>query len=376
VTRVVKLAIALALSCAAFARTSAAQEAPQPPRYEMTLALDELTAFHAVAEHGVRKYGVPAPFEIELRAASAGLEWRVAIEGRERFLAWDYWAKEKTVEIFGGLDLEHLDAGAKSAARAFAALARKLEEAKAHPRFEPFTVTALVRERGAELWLESDAGAFVAAGERAAELRDFVGRTVLATGLPTEPGKLVLQKAVPRRDGTLETFVMSHCPFGKRAQRSLLEHSAATAGDVVAAAPRVEFRYLFYRSESGGRVAWTSMHGESELAENLVQMILRDEFPGYYASYVLARITAGDQADWRDVARGAAVDAETIAAVDEIARTERDVRIEREWRYAVEQYAIRDGSPTFVWESRVVRSLRSVRAFEGVETSSESCATK
>ncbi|HLP83399.1 MAG TPA: hypothetical protein VK157_03535, partial [Phycisphaerales bacterium] len=117
------------------------------------------------------------------------------------------------------------------------------------------------------------------------------------------------------------------------------------------------------------------LHGESELRENLVQMVIRDTFPANFAAYVLAR-GADLHADWRVIAAAAGLTPAEAAVVDARMTSDRNALIAAEFEYVSQTLGVIDGSPSFFWESQRIGDLASVRAFEAIDlAASGSCGS-
>ncbi|MBI5347073.1 MAG: hypothetical protein HZB66_00500 [Candidatus Aenigmarchaeota archaeon] len=80
----------------------------------------------------------------------------------------------------------------------------------------------------------------------------------------------------------LQAFVVSYCPYGLQMQRALVS-VAEIMGD------NIKIRYI--GSVENGKV--TSMHGETEAAENLRQICIREEQKDKYWAYVKCFIKEG-----------------------------------------------------------------------------------
>jgi len=84
---------------------------------------------------------------------------------------------------------------------------------------------------------------------------------------------------------TLQSFVVSNCPYGLQMQRILVDVYKSIGNKA-----NIEVRYI--GSISGGEIQ--SMHGADEAAENLKQICMREEQSNIYWNYIACYIRAGD----------------------------------------------------------------------------------
>lgn len=86
----------------------------------------------------------------------------------------------------------------------------------------------------------------------------------------------------------LTAFIVSQCPYGLQAQRILAE----AIKSVPALKESIKVKYL--GAITDGKI--TSMHGDNEAQENLLQICIREEQSAKYWDYVSCYIQAGDSA--------------------------------------------------------------------------------
>ena len=87
-------------------------------------------------------------------------------------------------------------------------------------------------------------------------------------------------------------------------------------------------------------------------------------------SYLRLR-AGGGHAPWRKLAEQAGLTAENLAAIETAITGEREALIRREYDYATGRHDIRDGSPTFVWESERLADLKKIEVFKDIESASQ-----
>ena len=108
---------------------------------------------------------------------------------------------------------------------------------------------------------------------------------------------------------TLELFVMSYCPFGVQAEEKLIP-IVKEFGD------EIDFKLQFIAQEKKAPSAhditpFTSLHGYPEVAENIRQLLIAQEYPDQYLDYILCRGKKLDKS-WEDCAKKLGIDVERI----------------------------------------------------------------
>ena len=195
---------------------------------------------------------------------------------------------------------------------------------------------------------------------------------VVADGFVKVPGEFEVTRFLAKRENTLELFVMSFCPFGQKAEAKLLAFLASTNA---IAKLRLDVHYIFYKQQKDAKDVFVSLHGEPEVTENLVQMLMRDHFPSVvFQNYLHLRNKSGDT-DWKKLAEQVGLTKDNIAFIETSITTNRDALIRGEYDYAAGRYEITDGSPSYVWESERVSDLKKIAAFKGLdEINVETCS--
>ena len=108
---------------------------------------------------------------------------------------------------------------------------------------------------------------------------------------------------------TLELFVMSYCPFGVQAEEKVFP-IVKEFGDTI------DFKLRFIAQEketvSFQEVTpFTSLHGYPEVAENIRQLLIAQEYPDKYLDYILCRGKKLDKS-WEDCAEKHGIDVAKI----------------------------------------------------------------
>ncbi len=181
----------------------------------------------------------------------------------------------------------------------------------------------------------------------------------LSFGLDLEPEQTT---AVLPQHNHLDVFVMSYCPFAQAAEAGLLNYlNAMPAGQSF----EIEIHYIFYKTIQDGTIVYTCLHGEKEVQENLVQMMIRDLAPEYFHLYLLARI--GSRAPWQELAAGVGLTQAEIEHIQTAIELLRDELIEREYAVTTQTYKIYDGSPAYVWNGERIKNLTDIGVFKDLQ---------
>ena len=108
---------------------------------------------------------------------------------------------------------------------------------------------------------------------------------------------------------TVELFVMSYCPYGVQAEEKLIPI-------VKAFGTQIDFKLQFIAQEKVKPSAqditpFTSLHGYPEVAENIRQLLIAQEYPDRYLDYILCRGKKLNKS-WEACAEKLGIDVERI----------------------------------------------------------------
>ena len=147
----------------------------------------------------------------------------------------------------------------------------------------------------------------------------------------------------------VELFVMSYCPFGTAAEKELLPF-LKKYGETI------DFKLRFIASEkeksegkAAGELQFTSLHGETEVIEDLRQMVIAELYPERFFDYLLCRADHLKEA-WTKCAQKVGLDIGRIAREIETEQTKQ--RFLQHIR-RTEELGIK-GSPTLVIDGREI----------------------
>ena len=112
----------------------------------------------------------------------------------------------------------------------------------------------------------------------------------------------------------LDLFVMSMCPYGVHAERSLVP-ILQEMGD------KIDFTLYFIASEQAGGV-FQSLHGSQEILEDRRQLVISRHYPALFLNYLLLRLSDYSNPDWTLAARSAGLD---VRSVSELMNSGREI---------------------------------------------------
>jgi hypothetical protein len=354
-------------------RASAAEAdlSPKPPKFTLTLNLNEFSIFNVAEMDGLSKYGGSGNFQLEIARVHTNVVWNVTITGGRSLELLGIFLGERTVKLVQGLDANNLDSNEKIALEAIKSLTRKLDDAQRNPVWDSVRITGMLGGQGTNWTIQAPDATLRLSGEKLSELQGWDGRAIVADGFIKVPGEFELTDFLDARKNTLELFVMSACPFGQRAEAKVLAFLSQT-NDVTR--PRLEVHYIFYKQQKDGHEVFSSLHGEEEIIEDLVQIVIRDRHPQSINGYLRLR-TGNGSTPWLQLAEQVGLCPSDLGEIMNLITNQRDQLIRAEYEYVTGRYGITDGSPTYVWESERVPDLSHIATFKGLEAVSvETCS--
>jgi hypothetical protein len=330
----------------------------------MKLNLNEFSILNSAIVDGLKKYGGNINMSLNMAKENEEIFWTLTTDNQRVFQAVSYYLAEKSSDLIRNINVDHLDANGKIALKAMKSLSLKAEDARENPVWDPVKVSGVVSEEKENWYITGKTGKYQITGKMLSEIQKVRGKAVVAAGVVKTEGQFELAGFIEKRANTLELFVMSHCPFGQKAVSSMLNHLLNHSNE---SKPRLEIRYIFYKKNENGKEMFTALHGEKEIQENLVQMIIRDRYPRAFNDYLLMR--ASDmQSPWEKLASGSGLGEKKIRLIARTIETDREKLIREEYEYAVNTYQISDGSPTYVWESEIVTDISTIEPFKEINS--------
>lgn len=336
-------------------------------RYELRLAPAE---FSLLTDAAQRALSGRAEFGVLLQRSETDVEWTVTVKNPPLMETWRNCLAAKAAEMVSAADFDKLSDSAKKDFGTLKSIVAKLDDSKAHPVYDTVTFAGNLSSSDGGLTIRNEAYSYKVTGQLSESLRSQIGKSLVVTGKMKAADEIEATRFAERRANTLDLFVMSQCPFGKRAESALITFLRNTVAQGEQA-PQLDVHYILYKRQSGGQDTFTSMHGEEEIAEDLVQIVIRDSFPKSFTEYLIQR--AKSDKPWQQVAKAAGLDDVAVAAIEADTKAKRDALLKREYDYVAETYLIYDASPTFVWEGVRISDIRQVKPFAGVDVTKEVC---
>ena len=154
---------------------------------------------------------------------------------------------------------------------------------------------------------------------------------------------------------TLELFVMSYCPYGVQAENKLIP-IVKKFGD------KIDFQLQFIAQEKEEPSAqditpFTSLQGYPEVAENIRQLLIAQEYPDRYLDYILCRGKKLDKS-WEACAQKLGIDVNKIQELFDSPEAE---QLFRENIKRATELGIR-ASPTILVDGHKFRATQLLRA--------------
>lgn len=367
----------------AVSQAAAADSYPASPlRYEIDLSNEELSIFNAAIQSGILQAGGDAKVELTLRrTASKEIRWTLTIRSEIERHAWEYWINKQASDVLASVDLDKVDADTRRVVTAVKSALSKIKAAKEAPVYDPSTIAGVVESVGAtgDVTLKTAKGALTVQGVSSLGLnpRAFIGKPVVVTGSMVAASHLAPTRFIAARSGTLELAVMSHCPFGRKAMLGVI---TALRQRTQSLPPlQLQLRYIFKEHHENGVTTYTALHGDIERTENLVQIVLRDEFTAFFDDYVFARASANPDAapsidkPWQDIARAIGMSDQDIAHIQARISTSADQLIAAELADTRANYGDLNASPTFIYESVVLPGPEGVPGLDTLNLGTGSC---
>ena len=169
----------------------------------------------------------------------------------------------------------------------------------------------------------------------------------------TRYGVFANKEAIPNQ---LELFVMSQCPYGVMAENKII---AAQKAGLISDKINIKVRYIV----SPGRTedTFNSLHGTAEWEEDVRQAIVQLKYPKKFWKYLEEFNKDSRTTRWDSVAEKAGLNPRIFTRYwkDGIKQLKEDMKLSNE--YGVH------GSPSFVWEGRVITDMGGLSAIPGLE---------
>ena len=363
------LLLALAGVCSAAEAPRQSLPEPTPPRYELRCTSDEFAILQQAISAGLAGRGGDVYFQARVKKSPTGVDWLLTVPSASVLDAWGDWLSDRMADIVSSLDLDKPSEQAKKDVLAAKAAKVKLDQARANPVYDPVAWAGEVDAKDGVVSLKYNLLAFKLVGGKAAGVAALVGKRVVIAGYMKTKGEIEVTGFSLQRPNTLDLFVMSLCPYGKAAETALIKFLSSSSFPAESK-PKLDIHYIIYKKQDGDKTYFTSLHGEEEVVEDLVQIVIRDEYPTHLWNYLLKRAQSADS--WDKVAADSGIDQAGIDLVRTKVTTNRDALIENEFNYGQDRQ-VTDGSPTYLWEGIRTRNPEQIQAFNGLSLGKQSC---
>lgn len=340
--------------------------------YELKLNLVEYMIFHNTLVRGMSKYGGQTDFNINVTREGLETYWTIKIEKKECLDMLQNWTLEYSSVLALSVNSDSLESGNEISLKLTRLLNDKIEHSQKNPVYDLIKIKGAIFQDIGIFYIATENGTFRLTGNKIAELMNNKCTSIIARGFIKSENQFELVKFIEKKDKTVELFVMSLCPFSQLAIVSLLDFMGTNSIDAEIC---LEIRYIFYKKFGWDSEVFTALHGESEVKENLVQMIIRDNYPHFFHHYLFVRATNSEP--WENIARKIGIEDEDIKSIALTIQDQKEALIQTEYSYVTRTYQIYDKSPTFVWEGEIVDDITTIEEFEGLNVSfsqSESCS--
>ena len=129
---------------------------------------------------------------------------------------------------------------------------------------------------------------------------------------PMNLEELLASRVSRMRKPIVELFVMSYCPYGVQTEEQLIPI-------VKKFSSKIDFKLQFIAEEKEAPstqdiTPFVSLHGYPEVAENIRQLLIAQEYPDQYLDYILCRGKKLDKS-WEDCAQKLGIDVRKIQAL-------------------------------------------------------------
>jgi hypothetical protein len=338
----------------------------QVPRYEVKLDMNEFSLLNSSIVDGINKYGGTIEFDLKIAKEENETGWTVTTGNRVLIEVLGQYIAEKSIGVLKSIDPENLNSNAKMAFKVVKSLAEKLEYTQKNPIWDIVKYSGRVFEENGLWFIKGAQGSYQIVGNKLEELRKINSRDIIAYGFVKVKDQIEITRFVERKDNTLEVFVMSSCPFAQQAEWSIINFLKDYSEK---SKPTVEIHYILYEKKGNGHEIFTSLHGEEEVGEDLVQIVIRDVYSKFFYAYLLGRVR-DPNIPWDKLSATIGLNHEEIVSIKHTIANERERLLQKEHDYVTGTYGIYDGSPAFVWEGEKTTDIGKVVAFKGLSISS------
>jgi hypothetical protein len=333
-------------------------------KYNIDISVIEFSILNGAMVDGLTKYQGNLDFSLNMTIAENQVFYNLSSKNKRLIEVLCLYVAQKSVELLKVVDLNNPSQNDKLALNAISSLSGKLENTLKNPIWEIRKVVGSVEKSDNNFQLKSKEKTLMITGDKVNELESFIGKQLIINGHIKEQGKIEIVNFRVLKTNTLELFVMSLCPYGNKAISFVLDKL-----DQIKNNSTFEIHYVFYKKND----QFTSLHGEKEVEEDLIQMIIRDQYSWYFIDYLKQRIKY-PAADWKEIAAQIKLKGADINAIQVNLTKNRFELLQKEYQYSIDNFQRIDASPTWVWESEIVQNPNDIEILKGAANlDSEKC---
>lgn len=341
-----------------------------PRDYTIQLTQLEYNILQASAAVGIQDHGGDAEFSIKIARDGARAATYVTIHQQKDADALTRWIDSGVNDLREKAKKENPAGEFTKAMDAGESIARKLTFSKANPVWPKLQIEGLAVEENGKRLIVSVSKNHQLANVPASWPR-MVNKRVIATGLSKNDGEIEITQIRESKKDSLELFVMSECPYAKQTEYNIIEKlKKQRPGDPLI---QIEIRYLFQpkASPDGQADSYTSLHGEAEVNEDLIQMMIRDNFKNVFLDYVCERAQSNEP--WRQLATKIGITVQDCDYLETVVTNFGPEFLHNEYVAMVDSYGSLNKSPTLIWEGRIVEDPKEVPFLRDVMIPSPTC---
>lgn len=339
-----------------------------PPSYELNLSLNEYSMFNSTVVNGLNQHKGTVEFNLQMTTTEHAVIWKLYMDDPRIIQIIQKWIADESIRLIQSIqDFKQLDQRNQIALNAIKSLSFKLNRSIKNPIWEKVSLSGIVRvDNNDQVFIENSMGKCQITGIHAANIKHLKNKSIVTQGYMKEINKMDVFHFITKKKNLLEVFIMGQCPFGLKTAKALIDSNQKMEPKH---RPDLQFYYIFYQNQKG----FSSLHGEAEVMENLVQIVIRDTFSDQFFPYLLLRAEHPKE-NWKTLATKTGLTSEIIQVINNKISTQQKHIIKKEYNYVAGRYQIYDGSPTFVWESERIEDISQIKAFGDMDLSfNETC---
>lgn len=327
------------------------------PAYKTTLSLTEFSILNGAMIDGLNKYQGNIELDLNVKYLDSQVFYDMRTTNKRVFEVLSLYVAQKSVELLKVVDINNPSVNDKVLLGATSSLSQKIETALQNPVWEIRKVAGMLTNDNGHYFVSANEVKTELTGLLNSGLDSLTGKKVIVTGFIKEPGKIEMTGIHRKKEKNLELFIMSQCPYGIQALKYVFEKTdKLPANNQV----RLEVHYIFTKRDS----IFISLHGEPEIVENLVQMVIRDKYPQTFVEYLRQRIVSPSES-WQQIAEKSKMDKKTIRQIEIEISNNRNSIIQNEYSYMIDNFQQINASPTYIWESEIIKTLEEIPGFQG-----------